>query len=160
MILKKQPHPDGHVLVPAAAIGALSVLLVAGLSLCGILDQVDLLFAKLVSSGKTVGFPKALPVWAVWLATVVFAFCLSFAILSVAGTWRRCVLWITAVVLVAGWAPVLGLAARAPDIGAPFIAVFWSGVCALVYASKHQMACDEIPETAANPSPEKSHAAR
>ncbi len=147
-------------LVPAAAIGALSILLVAGLSLCGILDRVDLLVAKLVSHGKTAGFPKALPVWAVWLATVILAFWLSFAILSVAGTWRRCVLWITALVLVAGWAPVLSLAAHAPDIGAPFIALFWSGVCALVYAGKHHMACDAVAESTENPSPENSHAAR
>ena len=68
-------------------------------------------------------FPKALPEWSVWLATVIFAFWLAFAILSVAGTWRRVVLWITALVLIAGWAPVLSLAARSPDIGAPFIAV-------------------------------------
>jgi hypothetical protein len=53
-------------------------------------------------------------------------------------------LWLTAVVVVAGWAPVLVLAARAPDIGAPLIAVLWSGICAVVYAGNHRMAVDEI----------------
>ena len=160
MILKKpsHPHPEGHVLVPAAAIGALSILLVVGLSALRILDRVDLLIATLVSNGKAGGFPNALPEWTVWLATVIFAFWLAFAILSVAGTWRRVVLWITTLVLVAGWAPVLSLAARSPDIGAPFIAVLWAGVCALVYAGNHRMACDVVPEPADETPTENSHA--
>ena len=134
--------------VPAAAIGSLSILLAVGLSALGILDRVNAMVAKAMFAGKAAGFPKALPEWAEWLAAVVFAFGLAFSILSVPGTWRRCVLWITAVVLVAGWAPVLSLAARAPDIAAPFIATVWSGVCALVYAGNHRMACDKTKRSA------------
>ncbi len=130
-------------LVPVAAIGALSILLAVGLSALGILDRINLVISHLVSRGNADEFPKSLPEWSVWLATLAFAFGLSFAMLSVAGTWRRIVLWITSVVLVAAWAPVLSLAAHAPDIGAPFIATLWSGICALVYASKHRMPCDE-----------------
>jgi hypothetical protein len=146
VILKKpqNPPPEGHVLVPAAAIGALSVLLAAGLEVMRILEPVDRMISKLVSQGAVQNFPKALPAWSVWLATVVLAFWLPFAILSVAGTWRRLILWITAMVLVAGWAPVLALAAHFPDIGAPFIATLWSGVCALVYAGGHRMASDGL----------------
>ena len=140
------PRPAGHVRVPAAAIGLLSTLLAAGLSVLGILGRVNGFIARGMLAGKAAGFPKVLPGWLVWLAAVLFAFGLSCAILSVPGTWRRLVLWITAVVLVAGWAPVLSLAAHAPDIAAPFIATVWSGVCALVYAGNHRMACDEIPE--------------
>ena len=148
MILKKAPHPhaEGHVLVPAAAIGALSVLLAVGLDLLHILEPVNRMIAKLVSQGAIHDFPKALPAWSVWLVTVALAFGLPFAVLSVAGTWRRLILWITAMVLVAGWAPVLALAAHFPDIGVPFIAMLWSGICALVYAGNHRMACDEITE--------------
>lgn len=138
------PHPVGQVLVPAVSISSLSIVLVAGLGLLGILSRVNLAIAKLVSQGKSVVFPKSLPEWSVWLAAVVLSFALSFAILSVPGTWRRVVLWITAVVLVGGWAPVLGLAAHTPGIGAPFVAVLWSGVCALVYAGSHRMPADGI----------------
>lgn len=138
------PRPVGHVLAPASAIGSLSILLAVGLGALGILDGVDRMISHLIS--RTAGFPKTLPEWSVWLVTVLFAFALSFAILSVAGTWRRLVLWITALVLVAAWAPVLALAARAPDIGAPLIAVLWSGICALVYAGNHRMPCDEASE--------------
>lgn len=148
MILKKAPHPhaEGHVLVPAAAIGALSILLAVGLDVLRILEPLDRMVSKLMSQGAIHDFPRALPAWSVWLATVVLAFGLPFAILSVAGTWRRLVLWITALVLVAGWAPVLVLAAHFPNIGAPFIATLWSGICALVYAGSHRMACDGITE--------------
>lgn len=141
---RSHPLPVGHVLVPAAAIGSLSILLAVGLSVLGILDRVNLVISHLVSRGKVEGFPKSLPEWLHWLATVIFAFGLSFAILSIAGTWRRVVLWITAVVLVAAWAPVLSLAAHAPDIGAPFIATLWSGICALVYSNNHRMPCDDV----------------
>ena len=138
------PHPLGHVLVPASAIGSLSVLLVAGLSLLGMLGRLNFTVAQLVTQVKFPSFPRALPDWSVWLVTVLAAFALSFAILSVPGTWRRLVIWITALVLVAGWAPALSLAAHAPAVAGPFVAVLWSGVCAVVYASKHRMPVDEI----------------
>jgi hypothetical protein len=137
------PRPEGHVLVPAAVIGSLSILLAVGLSALHILDRVDLAIGKWMSQGKPAGFPKALPEWAVWLAVVLLTFGLASAILSVAASWRRVVLWITTAALVAAWAPVLALAAHAPDIAAPLIAVIWSGVCALIYAGNHRMACDE-----------------
>lgn len=154
-----QVNPVGHVLLPAAAIGALSILLVAGLSLLGILQRVNLLISTLVSRGKSAVYPQALPDGSLWLATVVFAFGLCFAILNVAGTWRRLVLWITTMVLVAGWAPVLSLAAFAPEIGGPLIAVVWAGVCAVVYAGNHRMACDP-PAVAEKTSTRGSHAPR
>ncbi len=129
-------------LVPAAAIGAMSVLLAVGLDVLGIMGAVNQMISKLVSHGAVQSFTKALPVWAVWLVTVVLSFGLPLAVLAVAGTWRRLVLWITAMVLMAGWAPVLALASHFPDIGAPFIVTLWSGVCGLVYASSHRMESD------------------
>ena len=159
MAIPLHSRPNGNVLVPAAAIGSLSILLAAGLSVLGILDRVNLLIARAVSQGGTPDFPKALPEWAVWLAVALFAFGLSFSILNVAGTWRRCVLWITTLVLIAGWAPVLSLAARAPEIAAPFIAALWSGVCALVYAGNHRMACDEADSSGQKPT-DHSHETR
>jgi hypothetical protein len=143
MVKSSHSRPEGHVLVPAAAIGSLSILLVAGLSILRILDRADQAVGKWIMQGKSPNFPKVLPEWAVWLAVVFFAYGLAIAILSVGGTWRRVVLWISTAVLVAAWAPVLVLAAHAPDIAAPLMAVIWSGVCALVYAENHQMACDK-----------------
>lgn len=153
-------RPEGHVLVPAAAIGSLSILLAAGLGALGFLERVDQMLSRMVAQGGKVDFPKSLPDGLLWLAAGFFAYGLSFVILSVPGTWRRVVMWLTTLTLVAGWVPVLALAAHAPEIGGPFIAALWSGVCALVYAGNHRMPCDEAPETHGENPPNKPDEAR
>jgi hypothetical protein len=139
------PHPAGHVPLPALAIGGLSMALAAGMEWLGILPRVNAGIARIVSRGGAETFPKQLPDWALWLAAAAFAFGLAAAILGTPGPGRRVILWLSAVILVAAWAPVLSLAAHAPDIAAPWIATVWSGVCALVYTSRHRMPCDETP---------------
>ncbi|NJM38608.1 MAG: hypothetical protein HC845_12510 [Akkermansiaceae bacterium] len=73
---------------------------------------------------------------------MIFSFGLTLAIFHVPGTWRRVVLWLTTLFLISTWAPVLALASHEPEIATPWIAVLWSGVCALIYTIKHQMPCD------------------
>lgn len=140
-------RPTGHVLVPAAAIGGLSIILAAGLRLLGMLQPLDSGIARLVSRHGTENFPKHLPESTVWAVTGLFAFGLAAAVLGTPDLWRRLVLWITSLVLIATWAPVLVLAAHAPDISAPWIATLWSGVCAIVYAANHRMPCDETSDS-------------
>lgn len=137
--------PTGHVLVPAAAIGGLSLALAAGLEWLGILDRTDIAIARLVSRGGAETFPKSLHEAWIWLAAGLLAFSLAAAILATPGHWRRVILWLTAIIVVAAWAPVLSIASHAPDIAAPWIATLWSGVCAIVYASNHRMAIDASP---------------
>lgn len=135
--------PPGQVLVPASAIGGLAILLAAGLQALHVLDRANAAVARAVSPGPAVDFPNQLPGWVIWLATAIFALGTAFALLGTAGQWRRVMLCTSAAVLVAAWAPVLALAAYAPEVAAPWIATLWSGVCALVYASKHLMAADD-----------------
>jgi hypothetical protein len=142
-----QHRPDGHILVPSAAIGGLSMALAAGLAALGPMEKLNQSIATLVSLGGAETFPKQLPIWSLWTCATWFAFGLAAVILSTSGAWRRAVLWVSSVVLVAGWAPVLSLAAHAPDIGVPLVATLWSGVCALVYASNHHMPCDRSPSS-------------
>lgn len=139
------PRPAGQVLVTAATIGGLSMILAGGLEWLGFLKRVNAGIARLVARDGAETFPQQVAGWCLWLATGVFAFGLAAAILGTPGHGRRALLWITAVVLVAAWAPVLSLAAHAPDIAAPWIATLWSGVCALVYAANHRMPCDDQP---------------
>ncbi len=146
------PSHVGHVKIAAPAIGLLSVVLVAGLGLLKITGRVNTMVSRLSSNGDIDAFPKALPDWSIWFFVFVFAFGIPFAILNVAGTWRRVMIWVSSMVVIAGWAPVLALAAHAPEIGAPWIATFWSGVCALVYAGKHRMPCDGPDQPPANKS--------
>jgi hypothetical protein len=138
------PRPAGQVLIPATAIALLSIILTVGLESLGRIKMLNYAIARTLT--QETSFPNELPRWAVWLAVVFCAFGLSFALLNIPTTWRRMVLWISALLVVAAWAPVLTLAARPPEISAALVATLWSGVCALVYAGRHQMRCDEIPE--------------
>lgn len=141
---RKPSHaqPAGHWLLATAALGALSVLLAAGLELLGVLARMNEGVAAAVSRGGAEKFPKSLPLWLVWLAVVVMAFGTAAALLGTPGLGRRLLLWLSALAVVAAWAPVLSLAAHAPEIGAPWIATLWSGVCAIFYAARHAMPCD------------------
>jgi len=136
-----------QVLVTAAFIGSLALVLAAGLGALGLTSLADAAIASRLSRAiqpeSAAAFPKALPSWALWLGTAVVAYGLALAMLAVPGTWRRLVLWFTTLGLVTAWAPVLGLAAHAPEIAAPFIAAVWSGTCALVYSRSHRMPGDE-----------------
>lgn len=149
-----------HGSLPALAIGGMSVVLVAGLEAFGFLTRLNLLLAKCLSRDGLGHLPKALPPWTLWLAAAAFAFGVAFAILHVPGTWRRVMLWISTVVIIGAWGPVLVLAAHAPDIAGPWIAAVWSGVCALVYAGNHRMACDRVADRTAQISPNDPHEAR
>ena len=135
-------QPVGHVLVPAVTIAGLSLMLAGGLEVLGFLPRMNAGIARLVSRDHAENFPRHLPGWGIWLAAAVFALGLAAAILGTPGHARRAVLWVTAVFLVGAWAPVLSLAAHVPDIAGPWVATVWSGVCAMVYAANHRMACD------------------
>ena len=129
--------------MPAAAIGGLSMVLAVGLDLLGVLMRMNAMIARLVSRGGAETFPNTLPDRWVWLAATVLAFGVAAAILGTPGQLRRGLLWLSAVILVVAWAPVLSLAARVPDIAAPCVATIWSGICALVYTSRHDMPADD-----------------
>ncbi len=148
-IPKTQPHTDHHPLLPGAAIGALSLLLVAGLETLGTLNFINQFIAERLAPESDL--PHQLPLWGIWLASFGFAFGVSFAVVHAECGWKRAVLWITSLAVVAGWAPVLVLAAHAPDIAAVIIVTFWSGLCALVYAQRHAKAA---PLLSNNPSDE------
>ena len=123
------------------AIGAMALVLAAGFGVLGLMDRADSLIAdSLKLKGGTMEY---LPEWVVWSAAAIGSFGLSLVILLVPGNWRRLVLWVTALAVIAGWAPVLVLASREPVVAVPLLATFWSGLCAFVYASKHHMAVDD-----------------
>ena len=136
----------GHVLVPGAAIGSMSLILAAGLELLGFIEHANCMIAGFVSRNGAEKFSKQLPDAAIWIAAWIFAFGLAWAVLAVPGHARRWLLWIATLFMVLAWAPVLSLAAHRPDVAAPFIATFWSGLCAMFYATNHRMPGDESPE--------------
>jgi hypothetical protein len=142
-------YSPGHVLGTAAFIGSLALLLAAGLKALGLTDKANAaitgLLCQILQHDGPAEFPKFLPQWVLWLGTALIAYGLALVLLSVSGAVRRTVLWLTTLLLVAAWAPVLGLAAHAPEVAAPLVAALWSGACALVYVRSHRMPCDETP---------------
>ena len=148
MIQKKDTKNQSgrQLLTVVAAITALSMLLVAGLAAAGWIERIDARVADWVSRGGREGYGKMLPGWVPWSVAACGAAGVCLAILGTVGGWRWAVLWLGALAVVAGWAPVLSLAAHVPEIAAPWIACFWSGMCAMVYAWRHRMPSDSRPE--------------
>lgn len=148
-------RPVAHVPAAAALIGGLAVLLAAGLHALKVLARIDALVAARLSEalGQTTaaGFAKSLPEWLIWSGTVVIAFGLALAMLSAPGNWRRVVLWLTTLILVAAWAPVLALAAHVPTVSAPVIAVIWVGLCVWFHARTHILPADQPEAPPARP---------
>jgi hypothetical protein len=152
MSTPKSITPAGHVASPVAAIGSMAALLAAGMGAVGLLGRVDGMIGQSLAGVSPPGSAVALPIWLPWVGVVAGAFVVPLVLLEVAGSWRRVVLWVSALGLVAGWAPVLALASRMPEVSGTFIATFWSGLCSLVYASRHRMPCDALSETRSVPS--------
>ena len=138
---------EGHVLVPGAAIGSMSLILAAGLELLGFLERINQAIAGFVSRGGAEKFSKHLPEAVTWVAAWIFAFGLAWAVLAVAGHARRLFLCFATLFMVLAWAPVLSLAAHRPDVAAPFIAALWSGLCGIFYTMNHRMPGDESQTT-------------
>lgn len=137
----KRKTTDGHPASAAPLIGAMSFLLAFGLKKLSLLRGIDAFLTRSLAKSAG-GFPNELPPLWLWLGTAALAFFLSAAMLFSPAQWRRVLLWIIALVLVAAWIPVLALAAYLPEIAAPWIATFWAGFCSLYYAAHHRMPVD------------------
>lgn len=150
------PTPAGHIVPTVVAIGCMAALLAAGMGAVGLLERMDLALGRGFASINPPAASRSLPLALPWLVVVAVSFGLPLAMLNVPGFWRRLVLWLSTLVLVAGWAPVLALASREPAVSGVFIAALWCGLCSLVYASRHRMPCDPRPvrqRPHGNPSP-------
>lgn len=127
---------------PALATGSLGILLSAGLHVLGLLEPLDSGLAALVALDPATA-AAAVPAWVVWLATAGLAYGLAIVLLEIPGTWRRVVIWLSTIAVVAGWLPVAAISGSHAQVAAPAVAVVWSGICAIIYASRHRMAADD-----------------
>lgn len=143
--LPKTQRPPGHIFQAGGTIGLLAMVLSVGLSLLGLIDRINHWISDIITQGNEVAAVKFLPPWTLWLVVMVAAFAIPWTLLCVPGLWRRWVLWLSSLVVLAGWIPVLGLAAYFPEVAAPFIAAVWSGLCAMVYARNHLMPYEILP---------------
>lgn len=139
-------HPPlGQVGIATAAIGSLAIILAGGLAVCGLLDPIDAWFRNGIPSAAAT---QTLPAAVIWLGAAVVAYGLAMAMLGSSGIWRQMVVWITSLVLIAVWAPVLGLASYQINVAPWLVAAIWSGVCSLAYVRSYRMSCDSSPHVA------------
>jgi len=135
-------RPDGQVPLPVALTSAMGLALAAGLHFFGWLASLNGFMNGVfmdLGEAKPADF---LPQPALWLATTVLTLALTWVILRVPATWRRVVLWISTLVVIAGWIPVGAIAATMAPVAAPLVSCGWAGLCAMVYAHHHHMEAD------------------
>lgn len=147
--LKPDEVPAGHWLAAALTIGALSMILCAGLSLLGLAARMDVWLIESIARVIPGPFPHTLGMVAHWLATITIAFGLPLLLLVIPAHWRRLVIAVSIVMSIAAWIPVLALAAHSPSLSMPLVAGIWSGICAITYATRHRMPCDVHPSASA-----------
>lgn len=145
-----KPHvpikqPRGSVAAPALAVGGMSLVLAVGFQSVGLNDRIDHALLGWLGSIGLGTAPVPLPPALGWLVAVAFGFLLPFSILGTPGAARRLMLWLSCLVVVLGLLPVLGLSARWWPQSPGLVSVIWSGLCAMVYASRHRMPCEGGP---------------
>ena len=91
-------------------------------------------------------FDQHLPVWSVWLVTVLLAFGMPLLLLAIDGGWRRATIWLVASGLMMLWVPVLALAAHRPEVMSPLLVTLGSGLLALLCAGRGRSGGDDTPE--------------
>ncbi|MFD0894363.1 hypothetical protein KBB96_06860 [Luteolibacter ambystomatis] len=134
--------PRGTVAVPAASIGVMTLVLAVGFQSVGLLDRADTAMLGWIKAAGIEGAPVMLSAWLGWLVALVVAFGLPMAILETPTHWRRTVVWIAAIAVVAAVWPVLAVSAKWWPVTPSLVAVVWSGLCAKIYASRHHMPCE------------------
>jgi hypothetical protein len=80
----------------------------------------------------------------VLLAVVIASYLLPFLLLRTPEWWRRAMLWVSFVIVAIAWWPVLALANWKIEPCLPTAALLWSGLCAMIYAQRHRLPCEEV----------------
>jgi hypothetical protein len=137
-----QQKTPGTVGTTSLLIGSMSLGLAVGLGVLGFWDHAnELLTSWMTQLG---GEARKVPTQWILVMAALMAYLPPFAMLLSPGLWRRLVLWISAMILAIAWIPVLALAAWQMPPCLPLVAGFWSGLCALVYASRHILPCEVV----------------
>jgi hypothetical protein len=130
----------GHVLAPSLWIGTMALVLVVGMDTLGFWEELDTwATAWTVRLGEGM---RDVPASMVVLMTIIHAYALPLLMLATPQWWRRFILWVSLTLLTAGWLPVLALASWKLPPSVPMIALFWSGLCAFIYAQRHRLPCE------------------
>ena len=149
----KQPADVGFATIAIALMG---IGLSAGLNYLGMVGQLDnWIMEVVVKPGFSVP-EQSLNPYLIWAVTIVLVPSLTAVMLNVSGGWRRLLIWVLALIVTFFWVPVLLLAAYEPEIGVALVGLLWSGCCAMVYSTNHEMPADLIDQNPAKKDDAKS----
>ena len=137
-------HTHGSLGVTKILIGTMSLGLAVGMSLLGFLDASNALMTSWIS--LLGGEARELPAPLMLFFAAIMAFFPVSVMLSCPGVWRRLIVWISSLLLLLAWMPVLALAAWKFSPMIPLVAGVWSGMCAMIYAHRHTLPCEMISE--------------
>lgn len=130
-------------------IGTMSLGLALGMSLLGFWDSWNVAstaWTSRLGDGMREMHPNA-----VLMIAMVMAYAPPFLMLSTPGNWRRVLLWTSILLLGLAWLPVLALAAWQLPPCLPMAAGIWSGLCAMIYGSRHLLPCEQVGAVIAEP---------
>lgn len=129
-----EPHPDAATL----AVSVMALVVAAALELLGPGPRLDAWVARLADGFGLEGEPLPLHPACSWAWGILATIGSCWAILHVAGTWRRAVVSVTAVVVTLTWVPVLELAGHRAGLSFPLVALLWGCAGSMVYAARHR----------------------
>ncbi len=136
--MSAHPKPPAHPVAAFLAVGSMSVLVAGVLHHLGLSRAIDHTAGEWIRGIGLSGEPRELsPLW-LWGWTTLVAYGLAAGMLISRRHWRRTVLWLTTLLLTLSWIPVLALAGWTAPAGLPLLAVLWCGVCAMIYAIRHE----------------------
>jgi hypothetical protein len=138
---RKTARIPGTVGSTTLLIGTMSLALVLGLGSMNFWDQPNeeiTMWTSRLGEGM-----REVPAGGVLVFAAVMAYLTVFLILSSPGLWRKWVIWLSLMLLAMGWIPVLALASWKLAPCMPIAAGLWSGICAFVYAKRHELPCEK-----------------
>ena len=138
---RKTARIPGTVGSTTLLIGTMSLALVLGLCSMNFWDQPNdeiTMWTSRLGEGM-----REVPSGGVLVFAAVMAYLTVFLILSSPGLWRKWVIWLSLMLLAMGWIPVLALASWKLAPCMPITAGLWSGICAFVYAKRHELPCEK-----------------
>lgn len=135
------PLPHGHVPLPTVVIGGMGLGLTAVLQLAGLLAALDRYLASLVAADPR-SLTATLSPFTLWAITACIAFGMVFVLLNIPGNWRRIVISMSTLAVIAGWLPVAAIANAHAPVAVPLVAAAWVSLCTIIYGAGHEMDAD------------------
>lgn len=139
-------YPEGRVRGPGLLYGGIGLLLAGAMQAVGLFNKGDAALKESLSEALFAGAATDDVTLSLLLMTAaVFSFGVAFAVLDSAGSWRRLLLGISAIMVVLAMVPTFAVWRIYFSPFLPTVALFWAWFCTMMYANHHVMPCDGQP---------------